>query len=197
MFSEQRRNGPGGLKLRDIMSREVIAVEPENSLREVIDVLTAYGITGAPVKSGDRIMGVISKSDIVDFLASTSPIPSLRPQQAEWGEIEREIDELPDDESCVYFRGMWQDSTADVVERFDEPDGPEWDLLAEYNASSVMTRRLVAMPPDATVAEGASRLISEGVHRILIVDQGELCGIVSATDLVNALANSVEAESER
>jgi CBS domain-containing protein len=177
------------LTMSDIMSRDVIAVEPENTLREVIELLITRGITGAPVISAGHVMGVISRADIVDFLASTPPVPSLRPQLAEWGEIESDREETPDEESCDYFRGFWQDSSADLVERFDEPDGPEWDLLAEYTASSVMTRALETLSSDASLTEAAGRLIERGIHRILIVDNGELCGIVSATDLIRVMAN--------
>jgi CBS domain-containing protein len=103
------------LTMSDIMTRDVIAVEPENTLREVLDALIAHGITGAPVISSGHVLGVITRADIVEFLASTPAVPSLRPQLAEWGEIESDREETPDEESCNYFRGLWQDSSADVV----------------------------------------------------------------------------------
>jgi CBS domain-containing protein len=67
------------LKLKDIMTRDLVTVEPETSLKEVADLLASRGISGVPVitDSGD-VVGVISASDIVSFAAAVPVVPTYR-----------------------------------------------------------------------------------------------------------------------
>ena len=186
------RNGrrTGGLTVGDIMTREVVTVTEDHTLREVIDTLTAHGISGAPVLAGERIVGVISKSDIIDFIASTPPVPSETPQFVEWGELEeeQEREEEFEDVPRGFFTDLWDDAGADVVARFDETDRPEWDLLGDQTAGSVMTRKVELLGPSTPVRDAARQLIARGVHRVLIAEDGKLLGIVSTMDLAGVIA---------
>jgi CBS domain-containing protein len=176
------------LTVADVMTRDVITVEPEQTLREVVDILADRGVSGAPVVAGARILGVISKSDLLEFLAATPAVPAAR-SFSEWGEIESAPEELEgDEEASAYYRDLWDDAGADTVERFAETDAPEWDLLSEYTASSIMTRRLETIEPDASIAAAALRFLEQRVHRLLVVKNGNLEGVVSMTDLVRMLA---------
>ncbi len=176
------------MTMRDIMTRDVVTVEPENTLREVVNTLAEARVSGAPVMSGDCIVGVISRSDIFDFIASTPPVPAPT-QFAEWGEyVAEDPDSDQDEQSASFYTDLWEDSGADVAERMVETQGPEWDLLAEYTASNVMTRKLEMLPPNAGIGEAARRLLNCRIHRLLIVTNGKLQGIVSTTDLVRLLA---------
>jgi CBS domain-containing protein len=177
------------LTVRDIMSSEIVTVEPEDTLREAVDTLATYRVTGAPVMSSGTLVGVISKTDILDFLASTPAVPTTTPQFAEWGEFENEDEDAElDEQSSSFYTDLWEDAGADVVERFAESNGPEWDLLGETTVSAVMTRKLQALPPHATIQAAARRLLTAGVHRLLVIDQGKLAGVLSMTDLVRLIA---------
>ena len=58
------------VKLRDIMTRDVVAFSPETTLLDAIETLAERHISGGPVLSGDRIVGVLSATDILEFVAS-------------------------------------------------------------------------------------------------------------------------------
>lgn len=58
------------LKVRDVMSRDLVAFDPETGLLDAIEVLAERHIGGAPVLVGERIVGVLSSSDILEFVAS-------------------------------------------------------------------------------------------------------------------------------
>jgi CBS domain-containing protein len=177
------------LTVQNFMTPEVITVDPENTLREVIDILSTSSVGGAPVVSGGKVVGVISKSDVLDFLATTPGVPVGRADFAEWGEIEQESpEEERDDGSVAFYTDLWEDAGADVVERFAEPETPEWDLLTEFTAGAVMTRKLETVRPDATAAEAARHLLERGVHRLIVTEGGQLKGILSMTDLVRLIA---------
>lgn len=54
------------MKVRDIMTRDVVTVGPEDSLKDVASILTALGVSGLPVCDVNRhVVGVISEADIL------------------------------------------------------------------------------------------------------------------------------------
>jgi CBS domain-containing protein len=54
------------MKVRDLMTTDVVTVGPEDSLKDVASILTGLGVSGLPVCDVDRhVMGVISEADIL------------------------------------------------------------------------------------------------------------------------------------
>ncbi|MEX1258268.1 MAG: CBS domain-containing protein [Gemmatimonadota bacterium] len=178
------------LSVQDFMTSEVNTLSPEMTLREAVERLSAEGFSGAPVVAGSRLAGVVTASDILDFEATNPGVPAYRGGRQDWGEWgppdlwREDLSEPP----SGYFRDMWADSAADVVERISESEGPEWDFLAEHVVGEVMTRAIVALSPEATAAEAARLMVRSGVHRLLVTQGEELVGIVSSMDFVRAVA---------
>ena len=54
------------MKVSDVMSKEVLSVQPSTPLHEVARLLIKHGISGMPVVDGDRLVGVISEADFVN-----------------------------------------------------------------------------------------------------------------------------------
>lgn len=176
--------------LNEIMTTELVTVSPQLSLQEVARVLAEAGISGAPVVSGQELVGVISSTDLVEFETTNPGSPRQRDDGSDWGEIETGpvLDGSDEAEPGVYFTEMWEDAGAEVLARF-EADTPEWNRMAEVTVGSVMTTSVVSLPPDAEVREAARIMAMAGVHRILVVDAaGDLVGLVSASDVVRAVA---------
>lgn len=178
------------LKLRDIMTEEVVTVTPETTLRDLVELLGKEGVSGVPVVSGDRVVGVVSATDVLGLEADTPPVPSEQPTQVEWGSIEDEEESWEEGEAAPagFFTDMWPDVGADLVDRFEEVGAPEWDLLDEHVVSEAMTTFLCALPPDAPVADAAAYMLERGIHRVLVMEGDRLVGIVTATDIVRAVA---------
>jgi CBS domain-containing protein len=53
------------MKVRDVMTQNVYTATPELSLKAVATRMLQYGISGMPVVSGDRVVGVVSETDIL------------------------------------------------------------------------------------------------------------------------------------
>lgn len=175
--------------LHDIMSLDVETVTPETTLREVATLFADRHITGAPVVAGDRVVGVVSATDLLEFDAESSGVPRRREEQAEWGGFEepeewREGEESP----SAFFADLWSDAGAEVGTRLDESDGPEWNVLEEHTVGEVMTRTLCALPSTASARDAARYMLRAGVHRILVMDDATLVGVVTTTDIVKAVA---------
>lgn len=56
-------------KLRDLMTREVRTVAPDDPLERAARVMLDHEVSGLPVVDGERLVGIITESDI--FLAFT------------------------------------------------------------------------------------------------------------------------------
>ncbi len=177
------------LTLRDIMTPEVVTLDPEMTLRDALEILTGRHISGAPVVEGGRIVGVFSAMDAIEFLATTPGVPDVASTQDE-GDAEdpQEPTDMDADAPAAYFVDFWSDAGADVGERFRDVGTAAWDLLAEHTVSEAMSRRAAALTPDASVRAAADVMQRTGVHRVLVMDGTKLAGIVSALDIANAVA---------
>jgi len=54
------------VKVKELMNEEVVAVEPETTLKDVASLLVEHRISGVPVVDAERtVLGVVSEADIV------------------------------------------------------------------------------------------------------------------------------------
>lgn len=71
-------------------------------------------------------------------------------------------------------------------------DAPMRAKLDARTVGDAMTAPAITIGPERTVREAAARMLSEGVNRLPVVENGALVGIVSRADLVRAFARSDE-----
>jgi CBS domain-containing protein len=172
------------------MSADVLTVSPELGVRDAFELLVARHLSGAPVVAGGRAVGVLSVTDLLDFAATSPPVPTERPEVPEqdgWEALEEweEGAEAPG----AFYHELWADAGADALERFGRVEGPEWDALADHTVAEVMTQGpLCTVAPDAPVTDAARRMLRAGVHRLLVLAGGALVGIVTTSDIVRAVA---------
>jgi CBS domain-containing protein len=82
-----------GLKAQDVMTRHIVSVSKTASLAEVAEVLDTHRIRQVPVMEGGKLVGMISRTDLVRKLAEvTVSAPATRPengilQKAIWDQI--------------------------------------------------------------------------------------------------------------
>ena len=60
-------------RARDIMTRDVATVAPYTSLAEIATLLERRGIKRVPVVLGERVVGIVSRSNLVQALAVQAP----------------------------------------------------------------------------------------------------------------------------
>lgn len=77
------------LRLRDIMTTDVLTVNPETSIREAMELLGRHHVSGAPVVAGSKLVGVVSANDLMIFASALPEAPTERDQRDSsdgWGE---------------------------------------------------------------------------------------------------------------
>jgi CBS domain-containing protein len=177
------------LTVRDIMSRDVLTLDPDMSLRDAIGQLDARGVSSAPVVARGTLLGVLSATDILAFEATTPGVPTqddTRERRSAVGAEEPQADETQPVSS--YFSDMWDNSGADVLQRIRSTESPEWDVLGEHVVSEAMSNGVKTVQQDAGLAEAASYMIEERIHRALVLDGDQVVGIVAAIDFLRAIA---------
>lgn len=180
------------LRVRDIMTTDLVTLTPETSVRDALDLLGRSHVSGAPVLSGEKLLGVVTTTDLMMFAGGLPGVPTQREveQREAWDEtpIEQEV-EQEDEPSSAYFTELWDDAGTDADERMSSLSGPEWNALEEHDVTEVMTvPPLVTMPPDAEVETAAAMMKDHGIHRVLVVEGDTLVGLVTAFDVTKAVA---------
>jgi len=137
-------------KIRDVMSRDLVSFTPETGLVEAIEALAERHISGAPVMRGGRVVGVLSATDILEFVATN---PTALSDFGDGGS-DREVNAL---EGRTVGEAM--------------SGGPACTL-----------------PSKATVRAAADLMRSANIHRVFVVDDDRLVGVVSSLDITCGLA---------
>lgn len=177
------------LRVRDIMTSRVVTLSPSQSLRDAVEALVSYRIGGAPVVDGERVVGVLSAPDILEFESVTPPAEGS-PEEEEGGDAADGVREWEEDEalSSSYFTDWWPDEGPDVAERFASDRGSQWDHLADHTVGEVMSRTICTVDGRTEVSYAAQRMLAAGAQRALVMDEGTLVGILTTTDIVRAVA---------
>jgi len=171
------------LRLRDIMTTDVVTVPPGATLREVAEVLAERQVSGAPVVAEDgRVVGVITATDLVRF--ESPEAGAAPPRRVERGGRE----EGPPEPPAGFLVELWAEPGPEVLERFLAARSMEGDPLDRHTAEEIMTPDVVALPPDAEIHVAAERMLRERIHRVLVMEGGRLVGVVSSTDVLRAVA---------
>jgi CBS domain-containing protein len=151
-------------RARDVMIRDMIVIRPDTPLLEIHRLFVEEEIHGAPVvDEQDQVLGVVST---LDLLRATDEGQSTE-----------------DARSMFYRDGM----PSGDIDWMDIPDEAR-ERVRNLTASDVMTKELVRVSPEATLREVAATMMKQHVHRVLVVAQGNLVGVITTFDLLRVLA---------
>jgi CBS domain-containing protein len=151
------------------MTAGVHSVDPDMPLPELERSFLRERVSGFPVVEGRRLVGVVSRSDVVRQLCVEG---SLSEQLAG-----RYVD----------LSGFSQ-----AGEPADEVGRRVGGRIEGLRVRDVMVREVVTVEPDAPVARAAAVMVARRIHRLPVVDGARLLGIVSSLDLVRLLAEAGE-----
>jgi len=153
---------------RDIMRRDPICAHPEQSLVELRHLLIESHISGAPVVCDGRLVGIVSRSDLV--------------------RVRELLDSL---DGQVYGSEDWIDNQADGFKHTAPEEFHGFQKRAEQlRVKDAMRAQVLTCSPDTSVVELAAEMIRHHVHRIVVVDDDRPIGIVSSLDIAELVATA-------
>lgn len=178
-------------RVRDIMTREVTSLHPCATIREAMETLSINHIGGAPVVAGDRVIGVISMTDILGLIVA-GPQPEAADRDdliyEPWDGSKVE----PDDNGALaadmseQAGNTWSHGSGPGV----DDASPEGDrLLDQRTVADAMTEEIFSVPPGASVRAAATMMRDRGIHRVLVMEGKTLVGIVSSLDIARAVSD--------
>jgi CBS domain-containing protein len=65
-----RSHGSKGPKAKDVMTHQVITVDPDTPLQEIANLFEQHGIKRVPVVKKERLVGIVSRANLVQALAT-------------------------------------------------------------------------------------------------------------------------------
>lgn len=178
------------LTVRDLMTEDLVTVTPSDTLRDAAEVMADEHFSGLPVVDGGEAVGVISATDLLSFVADAS---GAEIERSRGGGVERipegrqweEGGEIP----TGYFLDDWAEDRYGFEEFLPETGRPEWNVLEEHTVAESMTRSVHSIAPGATVREAARAMLDARIRRVLVVEDGQLVGVLTATDVMEAVAD--------
>ncbi len=164
-----------GLSARDLMKSKVHTVSPDETLADLEDRLLAHHIGGAPVVERGKLVGIVTRSDVVRALSMERELASAQI------DFYREYEHDPDAPSEVVAREMEEDATEAarmVAER-----------MAHLRVRDAMIPDVVTVDAASPLRDVARTLAERRIHRVVVKEGEELTGILTALDLVRLIAD--------
>ena len=180
------------LRVRDIMTRDVVTVPRTATLRDVMELLVDRHLSGVPVMDGDSVVGVVSITDLLGFTSTTAAADQLDTDDEErtaWDDEGVEPEE-EDESAGSFFAEAWAEHDRDVLSQVDTGANGRRDVFSEHTVAELMTTDLYTVVATATVPVAAERMRRANVHRLLVLDATRLAGIVTTTDIARAAADN-------
>lgn len=131
----------------DIMTKDLIVLNPAQSLYEAEALFKKHKIRHIPVVESKKLLGILSHSDLLRI------------------------------------------SFADLTDEEDYVESVVYDM---YTIEQVMAKAPLTVNADATVKEVAEVLSQQSFHSLPVVENDELVGIVTTTDLINYMLKQFE-----
>ncbi len=145
-------------KVADVMTRDVITVTPETSLRDLAEILSHKNINGVPVvdDEGD-VIGVVSESDLVEHNKPLH-IPTV----------------FVILDSIIPLENPWRMQK-------------EFKRITATRVADIYSSPPVCVDPDTDITEVARIMSEKHIHTLPVLDRGKLVGVIGKGDVIRSL----------
>ncbi len=142
------------------MTKQVISVREDESLKNVFELMDKHGILGTPVVDGTGVLvGMLTESDLI------KPMTTLETPYA----------------LNLLGSVMYLENPQDFNDKLKEH--------CARKVSDLMTKKVISVKKEATLAQVIDHMSEHKVSRLPVVsDDGKLTGIVTRTDVVHEMA---------
>lgn len=169
--------------VRDVMESDIISVSPDMPVANLVELLEEERISGVPVVDSDEVcLGVVSVSDVSRAaLREARDAPTEASTRESPGSTGSETAE-----AGAFFRVT--DRTLGAGPPAELPEGLPRTRLGARPVREIMTPATFSVRSDATLPALARFLVRTGVHRALVFENRRLAGLVTAVDVLRAVA---------
>lgn len=146
------------LTAADVMTRDVITVKKETTIRELAELFARHRISSAPVVDNDgRLIGIVTETDLIEQDKSLH-IPTVI-SIFDW---------------VIYLES-------------DKKFEKELKKMTGQTVGDIYREKVETVAPSTSVSEVADIMSSKKIHAIPVVEGETLVGIVARIDLVRSM----------
>jgi predicted transcriptional regulator len=150
------------LTAKDIMTREVITVNENATVRELATLLLMNSISGAPVVNEDGgVIGVVTESDLI-FQNKKVHLPTAVAILDAFVFLER-------------------------PEKMEK----ELKKIAGSKVGDICSHDLVSVTPETGLEELATLMAEKKIHTLPVMEQGKLVGVIGKSDIIRTIAQGL------
>jgi CBS domain-containing protein len=147
--------------VKDVMSKNVITISPEESINDAIEKMAKNNISGLIVVDNNKVVGVISESDVLKVLGSEFP-------------------EIKASANLTFSILLLLEGGVKMIR--------EMKKIGKLKVKDVMSKKVFFVKPEDTILEAARMMSKKDVRRLPVIDEdGKLVGVISRTDILRAL----------
>jgi CBS-domain-containing membrane protein len=155
------------LKVKDIMTREIITVSPETEIVNAAKILLEKRINGLPVIDAfGRLVGVLCQSDLVAQQMSI-PIPSV-------------------------FTLLDGYIPLTIIKRIDK----EVEKIAALTVKQAMTPNPVTVGPETDIEDVAKLMVDKKYHTLPVMEGDKVVGIVGKEGVLKTLISEPQTRED-
>jgi CBS domain-containing protein len=147
------------LRVADVMERDPVTIDPRADLETLLRTLREHELPGLPVVDGDRLVGIVTESDLI----------------------------LRDEDSSVHLPHYFELFGGVVFLQPLQHLEDQLRKVFANRVSDLMTRDVDTISADASVHEAARAISRSGHNRLPVVDDGRLVGVVTRVDALEGL----------
>ncbi len=148
------------LKVKDIMSKQVITFSPDTEIAHAAKLLLEKRINGAPVvDEAGSLVGILCQSDLVTQQKSL-PLPSI----------------------FTFLDGFIRITSIKQLDR-------DIQKIAAIIVAHAMTPDPFSVRSDTSIEDVANLMVEKSFHTLPVVDDGKLVGIVGKADILKTLTS--------
>ena len=142
----------------DVMTRDVVTVSPETTIRELADILAQRKINGVPVVDDEgTLIGVVCESDLVDQNRPLH-IPTV----------------FVILDSIIPLENPW---------RLQK----EFKRITATTVGEIYSHPAVSVEPSTDLTEVARIMSEKKMYTIPVLDRGKLVGVLGKADVIRSL----------
>lgn len=194
------------LHISSVMVKDVFTVPETMQLDEVAKLMLENGIGSVPVMDADdKMVGIVSKADFVTLAVGiafdkitvkeimtkdlTVVSPTERLVHARRLMIEDHVGRLPvvEDEKLVGMLTSKDLMRAFIDFRKNVPEKYQKSQIKEVLVEFIMSSNPTVTSKDATISEVANVMIETGYNGLPVVDDGQVVGIITQTDILRLI----------
>ncbi|MFO7814692.1 MAG: CBS domain-containing protein [Halanaerobiales bacterium] len=144
---------------KDIMTTDVITVDPETSVKEAANIMSENDISGLPVVKNDMLVGIVTENDLI-----------IKDKKLHFPEYINVIGGI------IYLESY---------KKFEE----EFKKFIAIKVGELMTEDVITASPNDAIEDMATIMHQENINRLPVVDNaGQLIGIVTRANIVKHIA---------